>query len=586
MFGRPGAWLAWTAAVATLTSAAVVARAWQDRAATADLAVVNAKVVTVDRAFRIAEAVAIRGGRIAAVGSNEAIRAAIGPDTRVMDAGGRTVVPGLIDSHVHALGVAAAEAEQPFRNLASVAAIQGWIRDAARRVPAGTWLWTPRLFPTRLEERRFPTRAELDAAAPDHPVVVDGAYALMVNTAALRAAGITTATPDPPGGAIAKGADGEPTGLLRNVGGLLARFRGAGAAGVPLDLLERVHRRYTRVGITSVIERGASAEGYRTYEALLRENRLHVRATITIQLPRLADGGDVRRFIEGLPFGPGGEGDSLKPGPLKIIADGGILAGTSYMRQPFGLAARSLYGVDDPAYRGFLTLTRDQIEAAIVTGHELGWQMAAHVTGDAGVDAVLDAIEAAQKAKPAPGRRHTLIHAYFATPDTAARAARLGVAVDTQPAWFYKDADALAAALGRERLERFIGLRTWLDAGVRTAINTDHMFGLDPDSALNPYNPFLTMYVAVTRRTESGQVIGAGQAVSREEALRMMTIDAAHLSFDEGSRGSLEAGKLGDLAILSEDLLTCPVERIRSIEVVATIVGGRVVYERSTHSQE
>jgi hypothetical protein len=341
-----------------------------------------------------------------------------------------------------------------------------------------------------------------------------------------------------------------------------------------------VHQQYVAAGITSVIERGASLEGYQTYQALRRADRLRLRATVTIRLPRADDPADVERFIGGLPF-RFGEGDEwLKVGPLKIVADGGILIGTSFMREPYGLGARQLYAVDDPSYRGFLTLTPQQIASAIAIGHRLGWQMVAHVTGDAGVDVVLDAIEAAQKERPASDRRHTLIHAYFPNRETAARAARLRVLVDTQPAWYYKDADALSNALGRERLAHFIGLRTWRRAGVDVAINTDHMFGLDPNEALNPFNPFLTLYAATTRRTESGRVVSGGETVSRQDALRMMTRDAARFSFDEKNRGSIEPGKLGDFAVLDDHVLTCPAERLRSIRVDLTAIGGRVAFER------
>ena len=437
------------------------------------------------------------------------------------------------------------------------------------------------MYPTRLREHRFPTRKELDDAAPQHPVVVDAAYAFSLNSVALRAAGITRDSADPPGGAIVKDDAGEPTGLLRNVGSLLDRFRPS-SAGVPLDVLEQVHQQYVAAGITSVIERGASLEGYGTYKALRRADRLRVRATVTIRIPRADDPADVERFIGSLPFRFGSGDEWLKVGPLKIVADGGILIGTSFMREPYGLGARQLYAVDDPRYRGFLTLTPQQIASAIGIGHRLGWQMVAHVTGDAGVDVVLDAIEQAQKEQPAPDRRHTLIHAYFVHPETAARAARLRVLVDTQPAWYYKDADALSNALGRERLAQFIGLRTWRRAGVDVAINTDHMFGLDANEALNPFNPFLTLYAAITRRTESGRVVSEAETVSREDALRMMTSAAARFSFDEKNRGSIEPGKLGDFVVLDDDLLTCPPERLRSIRADLTIVGGRVAFERTT----
>ena len=546
----------------------------------ADVVVINAKVITVDDASTIAGAVAIRDGRFVAVGSSAEVRRLVGDGTRVIDAGGRTVIPGLVDSHVHALGVAAAEEAQPFQSLRSITEVQAWIRHAASAVPEGDWLWTPRVFPTRIREQRFPTRTELDAAAPNHPVVVDGAYALMVNSAALRAASIDAGTPNPPGGAIVKGPDGRPTGLLRNVGSLLSRFRRASDEGEPsLEVLERVHRAYNRVGITSIGERGASVAGFRTYEALRAANRLNVRATVTIRIPNPEDSTRVDAFVRDLPLKPRQGDEWLKAGPLKLVADGGILAGTSFMREPYGLRTRALYGVGDPAYRGLLTIAREQIAAAVEAGASRGWQMAAHVTGDAGVDAVLDAFEAAQRRHPSADARHTLIHAYFANAETAKRAARLGVLVDTQPAWYYKDADALAPALGAVRLERFIGLRTWLDAGVVTAINTDHMFGLDPDNAMNPFNPFLTMATAASRRTEGGQVIGPAQRVSRMEALQMMTRTAARLSFDQRRTGSIEVGKLGDLAILSSDLLTCPEDRIKTITVHLTMVGGRIVHD-------
>ncbi len=552
----------------------------------ADVVVVNGKVLTVDAASTIAEAAAIRDGRFVAVGTSADIRRLVGATTQVIDAGGRTVIPGLIDSHVHALGVAAAETAQPFQNLRSIAEMQAWIRHAASAAPAGDWIWTPRVFPTRIREQRFPTRAELDAAAPHHPVVVDGAYALMVNSAALRAASIDADTPDPPGGAVVKGADGRPTGLLRNVGPLLSKFRRAADDILPsLDALERVHEAYNRVGITSVGERAGSLEGFKVYEALRNAGRLHVRATVTIRIPNPQDPASVQAFVRDLPLAPRQGDEWLKAGPLKIVADGGILAGTSFMREPFGLSSRALYGVDDPAYRGFLTITREQIAAAVEAGASRGWQMAAHVTGDAGVDAVLDAFEAAQARHPSADPRHTLIHAYFVNTEAAARAARLGVLVDTQPAWYYKDADALAPALGDGRLQPFIGLRTWLDAGVVTAINTDHMFGLDPDNAMNPFNPFLTIATAVSRRTEGGRVIGPAQRISRMEALKLMTRDAAKLSFDEVRTGSIEVGKLGDLAILSDDLLTCPEDRIKSITVAVTLVGGRVVHDAKTKGE-
>jgi predicted amidohydrolase YtcJ len=558
---------------------------WSAPAATAppaaDLVVVNGKVLTVDAAFRVVEAVAIREGLFVLAGTNGQARALVGPATRVIDAGGKTVVPGLIDSHVHALGVAEAEVRGGFRDLRTIGEIQAWLREKTAAAPAGQWVWSPRVFPTRLAEQRLPTRAELDAAAPRHPVVVDAAYAYVVNMRALEAAGITPDTPAPPGGAIVKDDQGRPTGLLRNVGRLLDRYQVTGPREQLLPALERVHRAYNEAGITSVIERGADLTGYRAYEQLKAQGRQRVRATVTLRVESDGTAEGTEAFIRGLPVRSGEGDDRLRVGPLKIVADGGILAGTAYMREPYGPAAASLYGIADPGYRGFLTLPADKIRNIVRTGHRLGWPMVAHVTGDAGVDVVLDAFEAADTDRSIRDRRFTLIHAYFPTPDVARRAARLGVAVDTQPAWYYKDADGLLGALGEPRLRPFIGVADWLRGGVTVALNTDHMFGVDPDRSLNPYNPFLTLYVAVTRRTQAGRVIGPEQAVSRQDALKMMTLNAAWLAFEEHRKGSIEVGKLGDLAVLSDDYLTCPPERIKEIRAVVTVLGGEIVHGRS-----
>src|SRR5690625_823573 len=173
---------------------------------------------------------------------------------------------------------------------------------------------------------------------------------------------------------------------------------------------------------------------------------------------------------------------------------------------------------------------------------------------------------------------HTMLNTNVNKEEAAERATELGVGIDTQPAWYFMDGDALIDVLGEERLDQFIGLKTWQEAGVHIALNSDHMQGIDGDTSLNPYNPFLTMYAAITRKTERGSVFGPDQRISREDALRMLTIEPAWLGFAEERSGSIEVGKLGDLAILSDDLMTVDEEQIRHIRSVATIVGGDVVY--------
>jgi predicted amidohydrolase YtcJ len=552
----------------------------------ADLVVVNGKVLTLDGTSTRASAVAIKDNVFVAVGTDADIRQRAGPKTRIIDAGGKSVIPGLIESHVHATGASRGEANQPFRQLHSIGEIQNWVRERAKALPAGNWIQLPRVDVTRIRERRIPTRADLDAAAPNHPAVFTWQYAnktrQVLNTRAIAAAGITKDTEAPKGGKVLLGPDGSPTGVIENANALLVKF--VPARSVPEEKhhasLLTLLKRYNEIGITSITERNSSVDGYRTFEKLKAQGKLPLRVTVTIGLSTDGSVESTENAIRKIPFKTGDGDEWLKVGPLKVGVDGGALYGTAYMREPYGPRAFSLYGISDPAYRGDLRISPDKLKNIIRTVHRMGWQMSSHVTGDAGVDAVLDAIEASNSDSPVAPRRYNLIHAYFPNEETAKRVARLGVVVDTQPAWFYKDGDALLDALGPERMERFIGLQTWRKAGAKVVLNADHMQGFDPDTSLNPYNPFLAMQTAVTRQTESGRVIGSHQRVTREEALRMFTIDAAWMSFDETRKGSIEVGKLADLAILTGDFLTTPESDLHKLRAHVTIVGGKIVHER------
>jgi predicted amidohydrolase YtcJ len=552
----------------------------------AELVVLNGKVLTMDAASRRVVAVAVREGVFVAVGANDEARKFIGAGTRVIDAKGRMVVPGLIETHVHATGAARGEVNQPFVQLGSIGEIQDWVRRKIAASAPGAWIQLPRVDVTRIRERRLPTRADLDVAAPNHPAVFTWQYAnrslQVLNSAALRAASITKDTPPPGKGKIHVGPDGALTGLLENCTALLVKFMPARS--VPEDKfhdsLVKLLGAYNDVGITSIFERNSNVEGFRTYEKLKAAGRLTTRVTVTIGLGTDGTVEGTEKAIRAIPFKTGDGDDWVRVGPLKVGVDGGALYGTAFMREPYPKSSHALYGITDPAYRGDLRISPDKLKNIIRTGHRLGWQMSSHVTGDGGVDAVLDAVESSNTDSPVASRRYTLIHAYFPHEETAKRAARLGVCVDTQPAWYFKDGDTLADALGSDRLAGFIGVQTWQRAGVKVALNSDHMQGFGPDTALNPFNPFLAMQIAVTRKTQGGQVFGTDQRVSREEALRMVTRDAAWLSFDESRKGSIEVGKLGDLAILTDDLLTCPEDKMKNIRAAVTVVGGKVVHER------
>jgi predicted amidohydrolase YtcJ len=553
-----------------------------------DLVVVNAKVLTVDPKNTQAEAVAIRGNTFAAVGATDAIRAMAGPATRVIDAGGRTVVPGFIESHVHATGAARGEVSQAFVQLHSIQEIADWVRGRAKEVGPGGWVQLPRVDVTRIREGRLPNKADLDEAAPANPAVYTWQYAnrniQILNDAAIKVAKIGKTTVAPKGCTLHFTPNGEFTGRMENCQSLLNIPERPVTDAQYLDSLAALMKRYNQVGITSITERSSSADGVRDYQRLQAERRLPLRVRVTIRIGT-GDNSEaaIERIISGLGVKYDQGDDWVRVGPLKIGIDGGALYGTAVMREPYPATSHALYGITDPDYRGEFGrgqgLTADGVRNYVRVGNRLGWQLSSHVTGDRGVDIVLDAIEAANKEQSMLDKRYNLIHAYFASADTARRAASLGAVVDTQPMWFYKDGDALLKALGPKYMNSFIGVKTWMDNGVTVALNADHMQGFDPVGALNPYHPLLAMQAAITRRTQGGQVIGPAERISRLDALRMTTINAAFIGFEEQKKGSIEVGKLADLAILTADFLTVPEDRIMDIKSYMTIVDGKVVHE-------
>lgn len=563
----------------------------------ADTVLLNANVLTVDETFSTVEAVAIRDGRILATGSTAEMERRIGPQTEVIDAEGATVIPGIIEQHLHSAAAVQREYTTPFayRQFSSIDEIQQWVGEQTEQVDPTVWIQIPRTDLPHLREGRIPTPEELTTAAPDHPAIFNWQYADMqiqvLNRAALAAAGIDRSTEPPEGGTIETDASGEPTGVLRNSGSLITSHlsRNDIPDDALLDELERLHKVYLSTGITSIGERAANPAIYRLYEELKQQQRLRVRTVVTLRISPEGDAEQMEDQLSDIPIDPT-QGDAwLKPGPLKLAVDGGALFGTAWMRDSYNDASRDYYRVREDPYHGALQSGQtaetlpDWLYNAIHTGHRLGWQMSAHITGDAGVDAVLDAVEASQETLGRDDLRFNLIHAYFVHPDIADRVVRLGVGVDTQPAWHYLASDELSKVWPQEWMNRFIGLRNWLDAGATVSINTDHMFGFDPDRSLNPFHPFRTMATAVTRETVRGNVYAPDQSVSREEALRMMTIDAAWLSFDEESKGSIEPGKLADLVLLSAPYLEVPEDQIASIHSRLTMVDGDILHEDSSN---
>ena len=543
----------------------------------------NGHVVTMWAERPVVEAVAIRGERFVAAGSTADVQKLAGATTRQIDLGGRTVLPGLEDSHTHPIAAALSEQDRPVPVMNSIPEIVAHVRNLSDVTPPDGLIFVPKIYATRLAERRYPNRQELDQAAPRHAALTDNGYASVLNSVALRRAGIGRDTPQPANGKIIKDERGEPTGLILGAPQLLRDLRRAKP--VTHDdmiwALKAMHQKYNEAGITSTIDRSQGPEGFRAYQQLRQRNELTVRSTVTYLISGQGTPADVRQDIERIPFVTGLGDEWFRVGPLKVVADGGILIGTAYLREPYG-AHTELYGYQDPAYRGVLSVPRENLIEMARVANRLGWQMTAHTAGGGATDALLDAYEAANRDRPIADRRFTVTHGNFPDPAAIDRARRLGVAFDSQPAWLHFDGPAIKDIFGPARMRDFLPLRSLFDAGIVVAGGSDHMIRFDSRTSINPYNPFFGMWMAITRKASDGSVIGAEQALTREQALRMWTINGAWLSFEEKSKGSIEPGKLADMVVISKDYLQCPVDEIKDIEALVTVVGGRVVYSKDT----
>ena len=571
-------------ALALLTVAAFAGTASADPPA--DLIVHRAKVLTVDAKFSVAQAVAVRDGKVAAVGSDADVLRLKGPKTRVIDAAGKTVLPGLCDSHTHPYAAALANAAGEPPLLRSIEEVLAHVRREADRLPRGKWIVIRYAFPTRLKEARFPTRAELDQAAPDHPVLYHAGPAGVVNSAALKASGVTKDTPDPANGRIVRNAAGEPTGMLRNAYGVLTGVPREGdrlSGNEKLAALKKMFAAYNAEGLTAVADRNGSRDALDAYLALRKSGELTVRVNVARSFDPGGPAGELGGKLDDLigpnkDGGPTGVGDEwVRVGPIKLFLDGGMLNGTAYMRQPWPKGAT--YQVTEDDYRGLLFIDPERLKAVVAAAAGRGWQVTAHAAGEAAMDVLLDAYEFADRTTPLKAKRFCITHANFPSAVNLERCRDLGVCADVQPAWLFKDGATLLRELGPDRMRWFQPYKSWLD---HTTVGggSDHMLRSDPLDATNPFSPWLGMAVAVTRATERGDPREPGEALTREQAVRLYTINNAFLHREEKERGSLEVGKLGDLIVVDRDVLTCPAADIRRTRVQVTVVGGRVVYER------
>lgn len=552
----------------------------------ADLIIHNAKIVTVDARFSIVQALAIKGERIVAVGDNATVLKHRGPRTRVIDAGGRTVLPGLYDSHVHPTGAASSELTEPLPILRELKDVFDYIKKKASEQPKGEWIVLRFAFPTRLKEARFPTLKELDEAAPDHPVHYHAGPASMVNSMALKVSGITKETKNPPNGVIVRDpTTGELTGMLRNASGVLKKTPPGSEAGAKerRDAVKKLFALYNQYGLTSIADRNANRVALDLYHSLLKSNELTIRINVARGFSPYGSREEIVKRLESLigadklggPTGTGGIW--IRIGPIKFFLDGGMLNGTAYMRQPW--PPGDTYQIVESDYRGLLFVDPDQVKMVIEEATRRKWQVTAHTAGEGAMDVLLDAYDFVDRMMPIKDMRHCITHANFPSQHNLERCKRLGVCADVQPAWLYKDGATLQRVLGDTRIRWFQPYKSWLKY---TTIGggSDHMIKLDPMDSVNPWNPWLGLAVTLTRQTERGPVLVPEERLTREQALRLYTINNAYLHHEEKEKGSLEVGKLGDCILIDRDYLTCPVEQIAGTQVLTTIVGGRVVYER------
>jgi predicted amidohydrolase YtcJ len=556
--------------------------AGQAQAPAPDAVFYNAKVVTVDGQFAVREAFAVREGRIVAVGGRSEVQALAGAGTQRHDLGGRMVLPGLIDSHVHAPAASMFEFDHDIPSMETIEDVLGYVAARAKVLPEGDWIHVQQVFITRLREARYPTRAELDRVAPKHPVAFRTGPDTMLNTLALQRCGFDRnwAVTDGGPGYLEKDANGELNGLARGLARYIkisARTRPATEAD-HVGRLGQLLRDYNRIGFTAVADRGATTESIARYQKLRDSGGQTVRVALSHTFPTVGAMESIRAAIDEIAAHPLRKEDAwLRLIGTKVWLDGGMLTGSAFMSQPWGRSEN--YGIRDDTYRGVQLIPADRLLEMVrrVAGH--GMQFTAHAQGDAAGAVLLDTYERVDREVPLRTLRMGITHSSFMTRDTVERAARLGVVLDIQPIWLYLDARSLVNQFGYERLRYFQPLRTIAAVGGIAGGGSDHMLKIGDLRAINPYNPFLAMWTTLTRRAKwfDGQ-LHPEEALTRRQAIEFYTRNNAHLLFWEKEIGSLEVGKRADFIVVDRDLLTCSDDELRDTRVLETWVDGRRVF--------
>ena len=547
-----------------------------------DLILHHGKIITVDPQFRIADSIAIRGDRILAVGSYADIATLAGRDTRQIDLKGKTVLPGLMDSHVHAAESALYEFDHPVPDMETIGDVLNYIKSRAAIAKPGDWIVLTQVFITRLREQRFPTRAELDAAAPRNPVYFGTGPDAAVNSLALKLSGIDKdfRITDGKPGRVERDASGEPTGILRS-GIRLVKLHSGDKIPTNDDRRQRLKMLladYNSVGLTSISEGDLNDVDLEVYRGLKDSGELTCRVFIAYDVDAQMPLDQITARITSAAQSPLHRyNNMLWLRGIKTFLDGGMLTGSAFMLQPWGVS--KVYSITDPAYRGMRYIEPGKLFQIARFALKNDLQFTAHSVGDGAVQTLIDAYAEINREFPLRGARPCITHANFMTAAGIRQMKDIGIVANLQPDWLWLDGGTLRKQFGDERLKYFQPYKTLFESGVVVGGGSDHMQKIGSFRSINPYNPFLGMWITLTRQPRwTDQPLYPDQRQTREQAIRLYTINNAWLTFEEKEKGSLEKGKLADLIVLDRDILTCPIDEVRKIQVEQTYLGGKLIY--------
>jgi predicted amidohydrolase YtcJ len=549
--------------ISALVSVVMLEGPLQAQTPAPNLILLNAKIYTVNPAFSTAEAVAITNGRFTSVGASAQVRRLAGPKTRIIDLGGKTVFPGLADNHLHGAGggrgVDLSRARTLNEGLKLIAARVRQATTGEIVITNSDW------HEAQLREQRLPYRRDLDKIAPNTPVVVvRGGHEYILNSAALRKWDITKQTPQPSGGRISRDEQGELNGELLDRAKALVTLPDPAPPSIEYFVSE--HRKLNAAGLTSIRYPGASVEQYRVLQEMRRRGLMTIRVNQLLR-PPATNAAQMKAMLAASNLKPDEGDDWLRIGGVKLAVDGGFEGAwmTELYAQPYD---------ENGTYYGVNTMKQaDYTEIVKELNHE-GWRVSTHAVGDAAIDEVLTAYEAANAEKSIVGRRWTVEHGFLPREEHFARMKRLSLVVSAQD-HLYLAGPSMVKMWGPKRAAWVTPVRAYLDHGLMVSAGTD--------APVVPYPPLWVFYHLVTRDTISGGVLGPDQKITRQEALRLETINNAYTTFEEKTKGSIEPGKLADLVVLPDDIMRVPAKSVESMNVLMTLVGGNIVYQREDY---